>query len=117
MEEKIIREEAIRFCSILPKVFSDDFDRKTLWDRIGNGISAAIKKCGNDYEEFVNLMLEFIKADPGKVASTEELLFFLDSMRLKPKEWHSKFLYIMERKNHIVLVYARNLWNSNKGTK
>jgi hypothetical protein len=114
MEEKVVRDEAIKFCSTLPKLFSDDFDRKTLWERIGNGIVSAVKKCSGDYEEFVNLALEFIKAEPGKVASCEELGLFLNSMELKPPEWKKQFLYLMEKKHNIVLVYARQHWNAQK---
>ncbi len=117
MERKIIKEEAIRFCSTLPRLFSDDFDRKILWERIGNGIISSVKKCGGDYEEFVNLILEYIKADPGKVAACKELEYFLDSMELKPKEWKESFLKMMEKKHNIILVYSRQLWNSKKAVK
>lgn len=114
MEEKIIREEAIKFCSILPELFSDDFDRKTLWERIGNGVVSACKKSGKDVEMFVNLVLEFIKADPGRVAANDKLLYFLESMNTKPEEWKSHFMYVMEKKYNIMLVYARAAWNQRK---
>jgi len=95
----------------LPKLFSDDFDRKTLWERIGNGVTASVKKCGGDYEEFVNLVLEFVKAEPGKTAACEELEWFLTSMEMKTPEWKSEFLRLMEKKYNILLVYARQKWN------
>lgn len=113
----MIKEEAIKFCSTLPKLFSDDLDRKTLWERIGNGIVSAVKKCGGDYEEFVNLTLEYIKAEPGKVAACEELEHFLYSMETKPKEWRKEFLRVMEKKFNVILVYARQRWNDQKGGK
>jgi len=115
MEERVIKDETIKFCSILPELFSDDFDRKTLWERIGNGIKSASKKCGGDYEEFVNLVLEFIKADPGKVASCHGLSVFLEGMEMKSKEWKDMFLYILDKKYNIILVYSRNRWNMSKG--
>lgn len=114
MEHIAIKDEAIRLCSILPKLFSDDFDRKTLWERIGNGIISSVKKCGGDYEEFVNLVLEFIKAEPGQVAACEELENFLTAMETKPKEWKEQYLRLMERKHNIILVYARQRWNAEK---
>lgn len=114
MEEKVIRDEAIKFCSILPELFSDDFDRKTLWERIGNGIVSASKKCGGDYEEFVNLILEFIKADPGKVASSDGLNMFLIGIDSRPSEWKNHFLYLMSKKYNIILVYSRTRWNARK---
>lgn len=117
MEEKVIKDEAIKFCSTLPRLFSDDFDRKTLWDRIGNGVVASVKKCGGDYEEFVNLTLEYIKAEPGKVAASKELEIFLEGMNTKPAEWKDCFLSVMEKKYNIILVYARQLWNFKKEGK
>ena len=111
----MIKDEAIKFCSTLPELFSDDFDRKTLWERIGNGIVSASKKCGGDYEEFVNLILEFIKADPGKVAASHGLSMFLEGMEIKSKEWKAQFLKLMETKYNIILVYSRTRWNMNKG--
>jgi hypothetical protein len=117
MEEKVIKDEAIKFSSILPELFSDDFDRKTLWERIGNGLISSVKKCGGDFEEFVNLTLEFIKAEPGKVASNDKIMAFLDGMNTKPKEWKNVFLSMFEKKSNIILVYARQLWNDQKGGK
>ena len=114
MEEKAMMMEAVNFVSILPKLFSDDFDRKTLWERIGNGINSSYSKCGGDFQNFVNLMLEFIKADSGKVAANQDICYFIESMDLRPEEWISGFLQIMSKKHFIILVKARSKWNSEK---
>ena len=109
-ENKDIKEAAINFCRLLPELFSDDFDRKTLWTRIGNGIISSIKKCGGDYEEFINLTLEFIKADPGKTAENNKLELLLGFILDKPDEWKNEFLRIIEKKHNVILVYARQAW-------
>lgn len=114
MEQTVIKDDAIKFCSILPELFSDDFDRKTLWERIGNGIYSSVRKCGGDYESFINYVLEYIKADPGKVASCKRLNSFLSGISVKPKEWKDEFLNVFSKKHHIVLVYARDVWELNK---
>jgi len=116
-ENKEIKEAAINFCSLLPELFSDDFDRKTLWTRIGNGIISSIKKCGGDCEEFINLSLEFIKADPGKTAENNKLELFLSFIIDKSIEWKVEFLRIIEKKYNVILVYARQIWRQKVGIK
>lgn len=110
-----IKQLAINFCSILPELFSSDFDRKSMWTRIGNGITSACKKCGGDYEVFVSLSLDFIKAEPGLMAANARLEEWLLSMDAKDDESKKEFLRTIENKSNVVLVYARQLWNEIKG--
>lgn len=116
-ENKDIKEAAINFCSLMPELFSEDFDRKTLWKRIGNGVVTSIKKCGGDCEEFINLALEFIKADPGKTAENKRLELLLNFINDKSEEWKVAFLRIIEKKYNVILVYARQAWRQKVGTK
>lgn len=109
------KQLAINFCSILPELFSEDFDRKSMWTRIGNGIVSACKKCGGDYEVFVNLALDFVKAEPGRMASNTRLEEWLLIMEGKEAEEQKIFLHTLEHKSSIILVYSRQLWNSLKG--
>ncbi len=111
---EVIKDEAVKFCSILAEVFGDDLDRKTLWERIGNGLIVSSAKCNGDWELFVNEMLKYIKADPGKVAANRALSAFIDSMIVKPKEWHEQFIRECETKHMFICVKARMLWNSRK---
>lgn len=106
---------AISFCSILPKIFSEDLDRKSLWERIGNGVVSAEKKSGGDFDEFINLSIEFVKGSPGRVASCEELETFMIGTMDRSDEWKKQFLKVIEKKYNLILVYARALYNDNKG--
>lgn len=108
------KQQAINFCSILPELFSADLDRKGMWDRIGNGLSGAVKKCGGDYEEFVNLVLEFIKANSAMVASNKRLEAWLLEMDIKTDDDKILFLRAFEKKHNVILVFARSLWNDVK---
>jgi hypothetical protein len=112
-----MKDEAIRFISILPEIFSDDLDRKTLWERIGNGLKNSISKSNGDFETFINNSIEFIKADPGKVAANENLEMFLSASLTRPKEWRQQFLRIIETKYFLLIVKARARWNQNKVVK
>lgn len=89
----------------------------TLWDRIGNGIVSAVKKCSGDHEEFIQLVLEFIKAEPGQVARSKEIEEFLFTMESKTPEWKAQLLRMFEKKHNIILVYARYKWNHTKVKK
>ena len=112
-----IKQEAISFCSILPELFSSDLDRMTMWERIGNGIIAACKKCGGDTEEFVHLVLEFIKANPAMLASNKRLERWLIDFSARDEEDKRMFLRTIEKKSNVILVYARNLWGEIKDAK
>lgn len=116
-ESNALIDEIVRFISILPEVFSDDLDRKTLWERIGNGINVSLSKAGDDFSLFINNCIEYVKADPGKVASNENLNLFISSSLLRPKQWKNQFLLLTERQFYLIIIKARNEWNKKKEVK
>lgn len=105
-----IKEEAVRICSIFASLFSDDLDRKTLWERIGTGIVAAIAKSDHELDRFINHALDYIKADPGRVASSAPLTAWLETNLDRPAEWRRGLLRYIEGRRFIVLVKARAHW-------
>lgn len=105
---------AVRFASILASLFSDDLDRKTLWERIGNGMVTAIAKANGDYEKFVSYCLDYIKAEPGKVAASVPLMQIMETMAVRPAEWKSAFLNYIETRRFLVLIKARAHWQEAK---
>ena len=115
-ELDVIKNEAVSLCLILAKLFSDDLDRKTLWERIGNGLSVCAAKCGGDWELLLEGLLEFIKAEPGKVATNEDFAFWMESMKLKPQEWKDQFISVCENKRMLLVVKARQAWKEGGST-
>jgi hypothetical protein len=113
-DENVIRQICIDFISLLPIFFSDSLDRKTLWDRISNGIYTASTKCDNDFEIFLNFVLEYIKAEGNKVASNKEFNDFLFSINEKSDEWKIKFISLCQNKYYILTAYARKKWEDRK---
>jgi len=109
-----IKEKCINFISFLPIVFSDDLDRKSLWDRISNGIYSATTKCDNDFEKFINFILEFIKADAARVASNNIFTDFLCEVSKQTDEWKIAFINYCQTKYFILVTYARQRWESMK---
>ena len=102
-----MKDETVRFVSILPELFGDDLDRKTLWERIGNGLKSAIAKSGGDFEVFINNTLEYIRAEHGKVAANEHIEMFINMALTRPKEWKEQFMRTIEKKIFMILVKAR----------
>jgi hypothetical protein len=109
-DQEDLKMEIIKFISILPELFSSDLDRKTLWERIGNGLLASIAKAGDDIDMFINCSLDYIKAEPGKVAANESLISFVDIISTKSLEWKVEFLKLIEKKYFLFLIHARDLW-------
>jgi len=116
VEEKI-KNECIKFISLLPVFFSDSLDRKTLWDRISHGIYSASTKCDNDFESFLNFVLEYIKAEGNKVASNSEFSSFLSFVIEKSDGWKIKFITLCQNKYYILVAYARQKWEERKKEK
>jgi hypothetical protein len=109
-----IKAEAINFVSILASLFGDSLDRKTLWERIGNGIVVCCAKCGGDWETFINQILEYIKADGMRVAASKFLAKVIEFLVGKSKSWREAWLRVLETKHFLIIVKARALWNSRK---
>jgi len=109
-----VKDMAVRFTSILASLFSDDLDRKTLWERIGNGMVTAIAKANGDYEKFVSYCLDYIKAEPGKVAASAPLMQIMETMAVRPAEWKAAFLNYIETRRFLVLIKARAHWQEAK---
>lgn len=116
-DQEDLKIEVIKFISILPELFSSDLDRKTLWERIGNGLLASIAKAGDDIDMFINCCLDYIKAEPGKVAANESLTTFIDVLSEKSVEWRIEFLRLIEKKHFLFLIHARNLWKEKHDSK
>jgi hypothetical protein len=116
MKEEV-KTMAVNFTSVLASLFSDDLDRKTLWERIGNGIVVCSAKCGGDWETFINQILEYIKADGAKVASSKDFNIIFEDLTNRTQSWREAWLRVMEKKHYLIIVKARALWNSLKAEK
>ena len=113
VKESLINE-AVDFVSELPIFYSDDLDRKALWDRIGNGLLAASQKCNGDVELFVNQVLVYIKADAAKVAASDRLANMIYMLSARDKVWKETFLRQFQEYHYLIIVKSRIAWNSRK---
>lgn len=106
--------EAVDFVSELPVFYSDDLDRKALWERIGNGLLVAVHKCNGDVELFVNQLLIYIKADTVKVAASDKLSNLIYTFSTRDKAWKESFLNVFNNYHYLVIVKSRMAWNNRK---
>jgi hypothetical protein len=114
MDNQVIRDQVIKLCLVCAKLFGADLDRKTLWERIGNGLDVCSAKCGGDIELLINYMLEYVKADPGESAACKELSHLIVDLYGKPEAWITQFIATCAKKRMVILVKAREEWESRK---
>jgi hypothetical protein len=117
MTDESIKMEAVRLCSILPELFGDNLDRKTLWERIGNGLISSCTKANYDIAYFVNMLLEYICSDAGKVATNEKILNFIEVNSKKSEEWRNAFFHYINTRYFLVIALARQEWEKIKALK
>ncbi|WP_078124028.1 hypothetical protein [Leptospira alexanderi] len=116
-DKQNLKDEAIRLATIFAKLFSDDLDRMTLWNRIGSAMISACSKANDDLELFVNCCLEHIKAESSHVAASEELAQIILSFETKTVTWKKQFISYVSKNHYIILVYARAKWIEIKSGK
>lgn len=109
---------AIQFCAVLPRIFGDELERVTLWNRIGSAIQSAFAKVINsDVDLFVQHVCEHIRADVAAAVSDEGLFLVLEALhQLSAKERQDWMIYL---KTHLipVLVHARAVWKASMDAK
>ncbi len=109
-----IEESAISLCKTLYIVASDDFDRRTLWEKVGNSLIVCSAKCGGDIEMFVSQLLESVKSDHQKVAQNKWLIEWLKDVIKKPKEWHLAMIKMCTDKSRIIIIKSQWSWKESK---
>lgn len=111
-----IKQEAIRFVSILPKVFGSDLDRMTLWERIPSALETASSKVSDNAEKFINECLSHIKANINNESS--ELLFsIITTLSSRPKDYQEDFISYIRNNGYVITIYAKKRWNEIKDGK
>ena len=102
--------------SKLPYLYSDDLDRKSMWERIGNGLDSCSAK-SSDWQQFVSDLFDYIKADYSKVAANKDVLVWVENMEIKSDTWKKMFLNVISKKTFFIVVKARAVYQLNKVAK
>lgn len=114
-EIESIRNEVVRFTSILASLFGDTLDRLTLWEKISSAIlSSAVKTKENNIDEFINMCLETIKSEHKNVAASDSLLDFISMIELRKADWKQEFIRYIKKYHYVIVVKARARWQEYK---
>lgn len=114
VEHESVKQDAIRFCSILAHLFGESLDRTTLWVRIGSALCSALAKVSDDLDRFATLCLEHICADDGQVAACVPMLQLLQTWQTRTSAWRQALMHYMKTHRSALLVYARARWEQVK---
>lgn len=110
-EKEAMKQDAIRFCSILAHLFGESLDRTTLWEKIGSALSTSLAKVSDDdLDRFATLCLEHIVAEDSKVAACEPLMHMLQAWETRTREWRHALLHYLATHRTAALVHARARW-------
>lgn len=114
-EGEEIRQTAHRLCSILARLFSDQFDRTSLWSRIGTAFATACAKVSDDdLDRWCDLLLEHVGAEPGQAAACEPLTQLRQAWEARPAEWRYALLNHCRSHQYAVLTHGRARWEQVK---
>jgi hypothetical protein len=115
-EPENIRQEAVRLVKGYCMLFGASLDRKTLWDRLATALATACAKVGGegDLDRWIDLCLEHIRADAGKVVRLRAFTALRETLRVRDLSWRRAFLRYVENHRFAVLAYARESWETYK---
>lgn len=117
-EKEAVKQDAIRFCSVLAKLFGDNLDRLTLWSRIGSALETSVAKVSDDdLDRFADLCVEHIQADMGAAAACDALTQMRQAWESRPPEWRHAFLGYIKSHTYAVLAHGRARWEEVKEGK
>ena len=113
LDRERIRNTAIRFASLLPRLVGEEIDRKTMWERIASAIESAVAKTpGTDWELFCEHVLKHILADSDKASADAEFHDLLVTVREWAPADREQLLEYFQTRLLTVLSFARNSWQA-----
>ena len=111
------KQQAISLATVMARVFSDELDRKTLWNKIGAGLKSASQKRPEGGDSLIAAALESVLAEPGRAAMLPELEELILGVAEQEEEWNRGWAAYITRSSVIIVVHARALWNREKENK
>jgi len=104
-----MRNALVAFLSTCPMVYGLS-DRMAMWERIGNAAVAALETCNHDMSQWVNEVLAYIDASPGRVATCDELRSAIAAIESKPDSWRVECLRVVRELRFVLPALARDKW-------
>lgn len=105
---RAVRDAAVRLGTVLARLFGDDLDRITLWDRIASAFASACSQVDDgDLDRYVTILLEHIKAAPGRAAANEPLTQLIATFAAWPIEWRQAFVHYARTHSYSIISHMR----------
>lgn len=118
VESLSVKEEAKQLSLILCELYGDTLDRMKLWDRIGSALKVAASKCDDgDTDRFAALCLEHVQAGDAEAARHQGFANWILMMETRDAAYRQAFVRHCELKTAIILVHARQAWESAKAMR
>lgn len=109
--QEVVKQEAIRLCSIFAKLYGDQLDRKEVWGKISSALASAIAKVSDaDLLRFTNLVLESICADPALAVSNSALNSMFNTFDAWIPEVRHAFIQYIATHSFAIVAFARQRW-------
>lgn len=105
---------AVRLGFVMAKLFNRSvLDPMSLWERIGNGLRVAAAKVGNgDTDKFIDICLDFIQADPVRVAADEDCAALIYELADQEEPFRRQWIRYINERVFVITTFARRDWMS-----
>lgn len=116
LEKKNLKEEAIRFLSILAKHYRLRESRTEMWGDIGNVVEKSLAKLGGspDLERLANDCMEGIHADIAISSACPAFAQMIEVFDARDVEWCSHFCTALKQHLRTWIVFARTRYKDSK---
>ena len=116
-ELEVLKAGGVKFILALREVFGSSLDRKTIWERISNGMTIAAAKSGGKGDKFFVEMIEYVKADANAVVGNAQMIqAAADIMRMSP-ETQRQFIRACVEYRMLLCLQARAFAQAEKGAQ
>ena len=102
-----MKQLGVQLVLALREVFGSGLDRKTLWERISNGIPLASSKSGGRGEKFLVELLDYVKSEANVVVGSEKLRLITASIMHLSPESQRQFIRICVEYRMLLCLEAR----------
>ena len=98
---------AVRMVRALRDVFGASLDRKTVWERIANGITVAAAKSGGKTDKYLAEMLAYVKAEANQVVGSDALKAVKDTLETLTADQQRQFIRVCVEYRMLLCLEAR----------
>jgi hypothetical protein len=112
----VMKATGVEMIKALRNVFGPSLDRKTVWERISNGITIAAAKSGGKGDKFLSGMLDYVKSEANSVVGSDALKNVMEKIISMTIESQRQFIRICVEYRMLLCLQARDEVETEKRT-